>query len=211
MVGDQSATFNSKALNNDHHNSNINRKSESPRVQEILLHQRLHEEIEKNPNGKVRYVNSELYTRNLRQRIPKSVDSEVQSETLDIGLPSSTRPSEHEQSISRIPNKAKQENRNHTKGDQVQQQVSSASALNPAGFGSTTGDSAVGCTDHGHQHKRGSNLSGSASKIDCPVCRIKEVTGDLMNLNKMIQKRNVHFTELKAKFLRPHNVHQMME
>lgn len=170
------------------------------------MHQRLHEAIEKNPTGKVRYVNSELYTRNLRQRFPKSVDSEVQSETLDIGLPSSTKAPELEQS-SRTPNKIKQENKIHTKGEHQ----ALPGTLNPIGFGSNTGDLETSCAD-GHQHKRGLKLSGSASnKTDCPVCCIKEVTGDLINLNKMIQKRNVHFNELKAKFLRPHNMHQMME
>lgn len=40
------------------------RRSESPRVQQLILHQKLREEIEKSSVDKLRYIDSELHFRN---------------------------------------------------------------------------------------------------------------------------------------------------
>lgn len=188
----------------------LSSRSESPRVQQILLHQKLREEIEKNSSGKVRYVDSELYLRN-QERSQASAGSEVQSATLNIGLvPSSTiQTTTNFKQSSRIPINSissiatTRDSKLSNRDDQHQQQHHQM-----AGVSMPKGDAAdMIVSENNGQHRRESN-AGSA---DCQVCRVKEVREDLMKLNKMIQERNVHFSELKAKCLRSYFRRQVID
>lgn len=204
-------------------------------MQQILLHQRLREEIEKNSNGKVRYVDSELYLRNQElRRSPNCAanlvaNSEVQSATLNIGLPSSTTTTttHNNNNAKSAPTTTNKQSALSSSGSNSRipitsaitsvasrsdlhripssgrddQQAAAIEASTLPGYSSTDlmpGDNINGIGAHSH-NRRSSRQPVSG---DCQVCRIKEVREDLMNLNKIIQERNVHFSELKAKCLR---------
>lgn len=159
-------------------------RSESPRVQQILLHQKLKEEIEKNSSGKVRYVDSELYLRNNGRSPANSSGSEIQSATLNIGT-EITKPRE----LSKVPetiDNSIEDNNKHERNSSNTEVVDSNDS-------------------NGHPQ------TGPKGNNNCQVCIIKGVRQDLMNFNKKVQEHNEQISKLKAKFLRSYFKRQMMD
>lgn len=172
-------------------------RSESPRVQQLILHQKLKEEIEKNSSGRVRYVDSELYLRsNLR-----SPAAEVQSTTLDIGVASPSK-STGQSSGKLLPNKRISADIPSSKRPEIDQRHAGFGDL---GLGSTT-------IEGSDETIRGESQPDKMMvNKNCQVCLIREVRQDLMNINKIVQERNEQISKLKAKCLRSYFERQMME
>lgn len=148
-------------------------RSESPRVHEILLRQQLKEDIEKNSTGKVRYRDSELNIRN-QERSPAFSASEVQSTTLNIGVPSTNNSNKQTSKITITP--ASSTNKQHATKEKL------------------NSDTLVDSVESGRQHQ--------ATNRNCQVCLVKEVRQDLMNINKMVQEQTEQIRQLKTKCLR---------
>lgn len=172
-------------------------------MQQILLHQKLKEDIEKNSVGRIRYVDSELYLKNNNNHGRSPASNKPELAKLNIKQQQSTS--------SRIP-------------------VTPATTTST--FTATTTSSnnktqarddinIVSETTNNYQNDDRLKLkqaittstSSSSSKINknCQVCLIQEVRQDLVNINKIVQERNEQITKLKNKCLRSYFERQMIE
>lgn len=153
-------------------------------MQQILLHQKLREDLEKNSAGRVRYLDSELHSRNLQnnssiERSPNSVGaSEIQIATLNIGL------SNNKQST---PSSAKH----------ITSSTGSGSGNKPRSLFDLNNELIAESATPTSREQGSDRINRN-----CQVCLIKEVRQDLMNINKIVQQRNEQITKLKAKCLR---------
>lgn len=188
----------------------LNRHSESPRVQQIILHQKLKEELEKNSNGRIRYVDSELYIRN-NQRSPNSGISDLSAKTSkhnQFGGGGNSSPKISKQtSIAGAVKASPIDSGNNSSGAKLDRDLSSDRTALQDSSSVATKDQLLQDND-----RNGCKLqAGGSSSKNCQVCFIKEVRQNLMNINKAVQERNEQISKLKARCLRSHFERQMME
>lgn len=171
-------------------------RSESPRVQQMLLHQNLRDEIERNSGNKVRYVDSELYFRNQQRALGDL--SEIQSTTLNIGnINFSSSQAITKGSVSKIPN------------------TSATTLTGDKDLTNQNGDHRLDATSFNLNDDSSEQINSPSSATknnqNCQVCRIREVRQSLMNINKVVQERNEQIAKLKAKCLRSYSEKQVMD
>lgn len=179
-------------------------------MQQILLHQKLKEDIEKNSAGRIRYVDSELYLRNNSNnnnnnyhnqgRSPAFNNaSEVQIPNLNVGIINNNLTDK--QSSSKIP---------VTALPTTTTTFTASTATNDLNNGSEIDKYQNDRFKSKHVDTTSSSTSNKINK-NCQVCLIKEVRQDLVNINKIVQERNEQITKLKDKCLRSYFERQMID
>lgn len=173
-------------------------------MQQIILHQKLKEELEKNSIGRIKYVDSELYLRN-NQRSPNPGISEASgkaSQTNQIGSGSNGSPKISKQAsiASTVKVSPILDGNNSSSVARIDRDLLSNKNVQQDSPFVPTKDQLTQYNDRANSKQQTSSSSGK----NCQVCFIKEVRQNLMSINKAVQERNEQISKLKARCLRSH-------
>lgn len=153
------------------------------------MHQKLKEEIEKNSNGRLRYLDAELYLRN-NQRSPDIVARTSQLNFAVGGSSNHLSKQPSNTNLEGLTSESSSSTRRDLGGDRD-------------GLNSVTGKSGAqeskepSAQDSGRNHNK-----PHGSNKNCQVCLIKEVRQNLMNINKVVQERNEQLLKLRGRCYR---------
>lgn len=171
--------------------------SESPQIQEFRLYRELSKEIEKSSQDRIRYVESEIYSRGAdgcqqateRYSAPAGSSSERPQRAIRCTTPQIGAKLKPNQSPVKATHDAPSTSRETNE--------------------TTLLKSIVDSDGRAAQEAQGSTLVDGGN---CQVCLIKELKDDLTNVTRLIQERNEQLTsKLKARRLRTFFERQMLD
>lgn len=197
------------------------RHSESPQVQEFILHQRLKQEIAKNVGNKCRYVESELHFKNKQissnctplsepSRFSQSVRSnqlQATSNLIKNNSSSNIRPSNHPlilrtsgserdlRFLNHFPTVANTTNYNNNNNFNNNNHNSSSNGNNRQ-----FNDHVVVNTNNNDFKQL--NKPKKINDHECGGCQIREMNQNLANMQKLVQEQHHQMTKLREKCLR---------